>query len=508
MSSSDRGELALVLHTHMPYVEGFGTWPFGEEWLWEALAGVYLPLLELLPDAPVTLGLTPVLCDQLETLTGPAGERFLHFLRRVRADIHAEDARGLEEGGELELATEVKRAAGDYVRAERAFEQIGGNVLGTLRRIADEGPPALWTSAATHAVLPLLASDAGLRLQVGAGIASHERRFGRWDGGFWLPECAYAEGLERDLAERGVRAFCVDQTQALGLGALDQLEPVATEAGPVAVPIDWQAVSLVWDPVAGYPTNPVYRDYHGRTVHDLKPWNIGGGPYRFDQALHLAREHARHFVRRAIERLDSYRAERGRPGLLCCALDTELLGHWWYEGRAWLAGVLDEARAQGLSLATLPDALERVAPRSGVSPPPCGVTPSAHPSGVPLARRELSPSAWGNTKDLGPWDSPRVAEMPFLARRAELRTVAAAAAASSSGPALERAARELLALQASDWAFQVTFELADDYPWRRLHGHAAAHDAALAALADSASVPEATLRNLAPELDLSPLVAP
>ena len=32
------GELALVLHTHMPYVEGFGTWPFGEEWLWEAIA--------------------------------------------------------------------------------------------------------------------------------------------------------------------------------------------------------------------------------------------------------------------------------------------------------------------------------------------------------------------------------------------------------------------------------------------------------------------------------------
>ncbi len=43
-----RGELAIVLHTHMPYVEGFGTWPFGEEWLWEAIAGCYLPLLDLL----------------------------------------------------------------------------------------------------------------------------------------------------------------------------------------------------------------------------------------------------------------------------------------------------------------------------------------------------------------------------------------------------------------------------------------------------------------------------
>jgi len=64
----DRGELAMVLHSHMPYVEGFGTWPFGEEWLWEGLASVYLPLLRALREAPVTLGLTPVLCDQLEAL--------------------------------------------------------------------------------------------------------------------------------------------------------------------------------------------------------------------------------------------------------------------------------------------------------------------------------------------------------------------------------------------------------------------------------------------------------
>ena len=61
------GRLAIVLHSHLPYVEGFGTWPFGEEWLWEAIATSYLPLLDVLRDgAPVTLSLTPVLCDQLE----------------------------------------------------------------------------------------------------------------------------------------------------------------------------------------------------------------------------------------------------------------------------------------------------------------------------------------------------------------------------------------------------------------------------------------------------------
>ena len=84
-TGADRGALALVLHSHMPYVEGFGTWPFGEEWLFEAVATVYLPLLELLDGAPVTLGLTPVLCDQLEAMRGAAGERFLTYLREVRA---------------------------------------------------------------------------------------------------------------------------------------------------------------------------------------------------------------------------------------------------------------------------------------------------------------------------------------------------------------------------------------------------------------------------------------
>jgi 1,4-alpha-glucan branching enzyme len=474
----DRGELAIVLHSHMPYVEGFGTWPFGEEWLWEALAGVYLPMLRSLREAPVTVGLTPVLCDQLESLHGDAGERFLSFLEGVRAEIHAEDSSGLDDTGSPELAAEVRRAAGDYSGAADLFQRIGGDVLGELRELRGSGVE-LWTGAATHAVLPLVATDAGLRLQVAGGIASHEHRFESWSGGFWLPECAYRAGLERDLAEHGVRCFCVDQTDALGLGSLDQLEPIATEAGPVAVPVDWELVRLVWDGEHSYPANPAYRDYWGRTVHDLKPWNVGGD----SEALKLARIHARDFVGRAIARLDAYRQERGRAGLSCFALDTELLGHWWYEGMHWLRFVIDEARLQGLALATFPDALERHEP----------------------VRRALADSTWGRPKDLTTWDSPGVAEIAFAARGAELRTVAAAAGARAGDPALERAARELLALQSSDWAFQVTHDVAGDYPRGRVEGHRERLDAALAALAHERPVEDPRLRNLAPTLDVSPL---
>jgi 1,4-alpha-glucan branching enzyme len=477
-----RGSLAIVLHSHMPYVEGFGTWPFGEEWLWEALASVYLPLLEVLRGQPVTLGLTPVLCDQLETLTGDPGERFTTFLRDIRALIHDEDARGLEEGGEPGLAGEVRRAAGDYAAADEAFTELRGDVLTALKNLPGV---ELWTSAATHAVLPLVATEPGRQLQIGAGIAAHERRFGDWSGGFWLPECAYEPGLERELAELGTRCFCVDQTDARGLGSLDQLEPVATGAGPVAVPIDWQTVELIWGP-DGYPGDAGYRDYHGRTIHDLKPWNNGGGAYDHNRALELAAQHARQFVDHVGRRLDAYRAERGRHGLLCCALDTELIGHWWYEGPAFLGEVLRLSPESGVELVTLPHALDTL---------------------EPVAERRLEPSSWGKGKDLSTWDSPRVAELAFAARAAELKTVAAAARATK-GPALERAARELLALQASDWAFIDAYELAADYPRQRVDGHLAGLHAALAALADSRSVPEPELRNLAPELDLSPLVAP
>ncbi len=71
----------------------------------------------------MTLGLTPVLCDQLDAMRGDAGERYVRFMREVRAPIHAEDATGLDAGGEPKLAAEVRRAAGDYVRGEAAFEE-------------------------------------------------------------------------------------------------------------------------------------------------------------------------------------------------------------------------------------------------------------------------------------------------------------------------------------------------------------------------------------------------
>jgi 1,4-alpha-glucan branching enzyme len=449
------GALAIVLHTHMPYVEGFGTWPFGEEWLWEAIVGSYLPLLELLDaGAPLTLSLTPVLCDQLEA--PGAGERFVGFVEQVRRHTHEEDAAGLRAGGHEQLAREVERSWQDYAGALHALRARGGDLLGAFARHAQ------WTSSATHAVLPLLATDDGVRLQVQAGVDSHRERFGAgWRGGFWLPECAHVRRLEPLLADAGAHATCVELTDRYAVGAREHLQPLAGDAGIALVPIDRATMDLVWSD-RGYPADAAYRDYHHHTVHHHTPWSNDGGAYDHERALARAREHAADFVARTAARLRESGAGLPGGGLVVCALDTELLGHWWYEGVAWLRAVVEQCRRQGLELVRLDDALERFEP---VAPGEWRDVPSqAEQAGFAPERA----SSWGAHGDLSTWSAPAVADVAFALRRAELEVMAAR-------PRPSRAAlRELLALQSSDWAFMLTRGLAAPYARERVELHRAA----------------------------------
>jgi len=476
---ADRGALAIVLHTHMPYVEGFGTWPFGEEWLWEAIAGCYLPLLDLLDEgAPLTLSLTPVLCDQLEA--PGLYERFAEFIEGVRRVTHERDAAGLRAGGHEPLALELERSWDDYAQALVAWGRRGGDLIGALSGHAQ------WTSSATHAILPLLATDAGVRLQVQTGVDAHRRRFGGgWRGGFWLPECAYESSLERALEDAGVGAVCVELSNRFGVGASEHLRPLVTDAGVVLVPIDRATISLVWSD-EGYPCAAAYRDYHHHTVHQHNPWSNDGGPYDRLAAAAQARAHASDFVARTIARLEDAAGAPGAGerlpggGLVVCAIDTELFGHWWYEGLTWLRAVVDECAAQGLELVRLDDALARSEPREH-------------------HEQELSACSWGSDGDLSTWSAPAVAELAFAARAAELEVVAAGSSVSTA------AARELLALQASDWPFMVSREIAAPYAHERFEGH---RRALSQALAGDGRAELAELRNLAVDAERRTLLAP
>jgi 1,4-alpha-glucan branching enzyme len=464
------GDLAIVLHSHMPYVEGFGTYPFGEEWLFDAVIRSYLPVLEVARD--LTMTVTPVLADQLED-AGTA-ERLRRFLVEWR--IGAAEADLPQVPSECRAACEGERAR--YRHALELLDAAGGDPLAPFQRADAEGRVALATSAATHAVLPLLATKQGLRLQLETGIRSHRRRFG-WDGGMWLPECAYAPGLEWELAAGGVRWFCVDQS-AHWEDPLDALAPVATEAGPVALPIDWEAISWLWS-LEGYPSEPAHAQFAGKSLRGIRIWRVGGGAYDPVAAAEAARRQAREFLAAAAQRLHAYAESRGRRGLLVFAIDTELLGHWWSEGPIWLRAVLEGAEAAGVRLVTVPRALAEHEP----------------------VERPLRASTWGEDKDLRTWDSPAVSDLAWGSRRLELRLLRAVSA-GLRGDALARAARELLAAQSSDWAFLDQRKQAGDYAYVR----ATDHSRAMLEAIDCGRATKPHMRALAPDLSVAPLLEP
>jgi len=472
--SETAGDLAIVLHSHMPYVEGFGTYPFGEEWLFDAVIRSHLPVLEVARD--LTMTVTPVLADQLEA--EGVKDRLRSFLERHRIEAARVDVATAD-------ADHVPAAEAELARYERAAEQLDrfdGEPLSAFAAARNRNV-SLIPSSATHAVLPLLASAAGVDVQVAAGLASHRRRFGR-STGFWLPECAYRPGLERDLERHGIEWFCVDQSRFENDD--EALAPVAT-GGPLAFTIDWPAISWLWD-MSGYPSWPGYLDFHRLSMNGLRIFRIDGGPYDAAAAAGRVAEQAAGFLADARTRLERYRDRTGRRGLMTFAIDCELLGHWWSEGPAWLAEVLDGAGDAGVRLVTL----DRAA--------------GEHRGDA--RQTELRASTWGERKDFHTWDSPAVADLAWASRSLELRIGEAIAAGLPRGRA-ERAVRELLMVQASDWAFLDQRGQAGDYPFERATGHAENAFEALQSGSENTRVPvRSRLRGLAPDLSITPFLTP
>ncbi len=290
----------------------------------------------------------------------------------------------------------------------RSWREHGGDLLGAL------APYAQWTSSATHAVLPLLASDAGVRAQVHAGVRSHRRRFGEdWRGGFWLPECAYSPWLLPSLREAGVASVCVELTNALGLGAPGQLRPQLTDEGVIVVPIDRATISLVWSE-EGYPAAGAYRDYHHHTIHHHNPWNNAGEPYDREAALALAREQAADFVARARARLQT---------------GAELEEAFWcvlWTPSCWGTGGMRGWRGSPPSWTSARDRSWRW----------CGWTMVWRRSirSRPARRwRAGLPRSWGKDGDLSTWSGPAAEDMAFALRAAELKVLEAGGRGWSSG---------------------------------------------------------------------------
>ena len=208
------GYLALVLHAHLPFVRHPEHERFLEEsWLFEAITETYLPLLQLLEgwrrdglEARLTLTLTPTLCSMLQDpLLQDRYERHLgELIELAEKEIHRTQ---LEEPfHELALFYRDRLTA-----ARDAYTACGRDLVGAFRQLQDAGQLEIITSAATHALLPLLADHPpSLRAQVLVARDHYRACFGRDPRGIWLPECAYSEGVDAVLQEANLRWFITD----------------------------------------------------------------------------------------------------------------------------------------------------------------------------------------------------------------------------------------------------------------------------------------------------------
>ena len=515
------GQFTIVLHSHLPWVLHHGRWPHGVDWLNEAAAESYLPLWKMLHTRAqagrplgVALGLSPVLCEQL---AHPDFHREFVTYLEAKIAAAAEDRAWFQRSAEPAMAALAERWETFYRSALEDFMgPHGPNLVARFRRLEEQGAIEILTCAATHGYLPLLSSDAAADAQVRVACAAHRRHFGRAPRGIWLPECAYRPagpwpseaidaaggldrprhpraGIEEILAAHGLRYFFVDTHlltggRALGVYAdrFDALRHLTgeTEASarrgrsiyrPYRVGTAGQVSCFGRDPVTavqvwsgeqGYPGDGEYLDFHKkrfpgghrywRVTHakaDLAQKEI----YRPERAAERTPAHAAHFLSLLEQALPASNAG-GSPPIACAMFDTELFGHWWFEGPTFLGHVLDGAH-------------------DGLRPALPGDYLAQHPPAETVA---LPEGSWGDGGGHRVWlnQDTRWTWTPIHAAEARLESLVRQARETEAGdPLLTRlmnqTARELLLLEASDWQFLITTFSARDYAELRLAEHAA-----------------------------------
>jgi 1,4-alpha-glucan branching enzyme len=262
------GFLALMLHAHLPFVRHPEHEKFLEEnWLFEAMTETYIPLIQILDGwradgvaARLTMSLSPTLCAMLrDAELQQRYERHLHgLIELVEKEIH----RTRWDPALAELALMYHRRLGGI---RDTYAAHGRNLLRPFRQLQEQGVLEIATCAATHALLPLLAEDPpSLRAQILVARDDYRDCFGRDPQGIWLPECAFAERVEKVLQEANIRWFVTDTHGLLHARPRPRygvFAPVFTPGGVAAFGRDFESAKQVWSKQEGYPGDFRYRDF-------------------------------------------------------------------------------------------------------------------------------------------------------------------------------------------------------------------------------------------------------
>jgi len=189
------GFLSFTLHAHLPWVVNHGTWPHGIEWLHEAAAETYLPLLRVLGNLErdgialnCSLNLSPIL---LEQLAHPVFKTdFPRYLDRKILSAR-EDEAYFTSMGELHYAELARFWQKYFSDALTDFQSLDCDIIKGFRHFNDAGLIEIITCCATHGYMPLLGTDESVRAQVRTAVTAHERHIGKHPRGIWAPECGY-----------------------------------------------------------------------------------------------------------------------------------------------------------------------------------------------------------------------------------------------------------------------------------------------------------------------------
>ena len=517
------GFLTFTLHAHLPYVVNHGTWPHGMEWLLEAAAETYLPLLRVLGSLErdgialhCNLNLSPILLEQL------AHPIFIaEFPRYVERKIAAarEDEAYFNSMSEHQYAETARFWQRFFCETLDQFHYLSGDIISSFRHFNDKGLLEIITCGATHGYMPLLGTDESVRAQIRTAVKTHERHIGKQPRGIWAPECGYRPagfwnypvpnadgspaapgfnriGVEQALSESSLDFFFVD-THLVEESAPSQspyetqrsttTHPQSTQhnnhslyhphfvSGPyenlktfdatTVFPRDPRTGVQVWSGDAGYPGDSNYLDFHKkRWPGGHRYWRVTGPQVDMgDKQLYDPHQ--------AAERVKEHAAH-------FVSLVREALNENFGDAVPPILCSPFDAELFGHWWFEGPMWLEAVARhlhdhQTGIELITCSDYLAQYPRAGSIAMHEGS---WGAEGTNHVWMNPETSWTYTHIYPAELYTREVCTAGKWNDGALgeriiKQLCRELLLLESSDWQFLITTGAARDYAELRFTTH-------------------------------------
>ncbi|MGC9089908.1 MAG: 1,4-alpha-glucan branching protein domain-containing protein [Caldisericia bacterium] len=470
-----KNNLFIFLHSHLPFSLNKGRWPFGEEWLFEISLSTYLPLLKIFHELKdeniefnLNLGITPVLMDQLKSEYFK--EKFLEY-------IEIKEKNGLIDYEKYKNNPKIISIL-DYYMSElndlkKLYEKINFDIVDAFNKLQNEGYIEIGTSAITHAYLPLLKYDESREMQIKNGVIVYKKYINKNPNIIWLPECAYKPGIEKILKETGINFFILnyhslieESEEIFRYGRKDlkfdlknkfsTLFLYETDYEPYVLLRNPETSESVWSRDYGYPGDGDYREFHKKSENSgFQYWritdkNVSLGDkdyYDFRKANEKAKIHALDFKNNLEKIFTDFNNNYDLEGLIVAAYDTELFGHWWYEGVQFIKELLKLSSNSDIYKTTTTKNLIKEAP---------------------IKKGKFSESSWGlggyhytwlNSETMWIWEKIHEIEDKFMnLKEVDLEK-------------LKTLLKEKFLLESSDFPFLVTTSTAKDYAINRFNEH-------------------------------------